>query len=134
MRLILLITSSEPKKINLISMEQTMTVSIGAKKENSQVIKFSGEFDKAGLSAVKGELNAAVKAFDGTHLVFDFGGLKFINSEGIGYLMELHGHLNKSDKKLAIAKPNAHVKDVFNAVGIGDVIPVCASVDACLSK
>ena len=115
-------------------MEQTMSISIGAKKDNHQVVKFSGEFDKAGLTAVKGELNAAVKAFEGTHLVFDFSNLKFINSEGIGYLMELHGHLTKTDKKLAIAKPNAHVADVFKAVGIGDILPICGSVDACLSK
>ncbi len=115
-------------------MNTTLEVKINTKTENYQVIKFIGEFDKAGYSAVKDALNAAVEAFDAKYLIFDFSGLKFINSEGIGYLMEVNGHLTKSDKKLSIIKANAHVMDVFSAIGLPEIIPVCDDIDACLKK
>ncbi|MBT4917514.1 STAS domain-containing protein [Candidatus Peregrinibacteria bacterium] len=90
--------------------------------ENYDVIKFSGEFDKAGHSDVKADLETLVKAFDKKILVFDFAGLKFINSEGIGYLMEIHAHLMKKDKKLVIVGMSAHVEDVFKTIGIQEII------------
>ena len=84
-----------------------------AKDEKYQLIKFEGEFDKPGHSSIKEELEKFIKGFNGVNIVFDFKKLKFINSEGIGYLMEIHTHLVKDDKQLVIIKLNAHVKDVF---------------------
>jgi len=113
-------------------MNQTLNISLDDKNESYQVVKFDGEFDKAGYSDIKDSLKVIVDAFKGKHLIFDFGNLKFINSEGIGYLMELNGHLVKDDKKLAIMKANAHVMDVFSAIGLPDILPVCGTIEACL--
>lgn len=101
---------------------------------NYQVVKFNGEFDKAGQTEVKEMLDDVVKNFTGSSLVFDFAALKFINSEGIGYLMEIHTHLINNDKKLVIVSLNAHVKDVFQAIGIGEIIPVFDDMDEFLAS
>ncbi|PIR54768.1 hypothetical protein COU74_03405 [Candidatus Peregrinibacteria bacterium CG10_big_fil_rev_8_21_14_0_10_36_19] len=113
-------------------MNQTLNISLEDKTENYQIVKFEGDFDKAGYSDIKDSLKATVDAFKGKYLIFDFSKLKFINSEGIGYLMELNGHLVKGDKKLAILKANAHVKDVFSAIGLPEIMPVCDTIEACL--
>jgi len=98
------------------------------------VVKFNGEFDKAGYEEVKDELGQLVNDFKGSTLVFDLGELKFINSEGIGYFMSVHTHLVTDGKKLVLVGPNAHVADVFNAIGIMEIMPIFNSVDEYLNK
>jgi len=99
-----------------------------------QIIKFVGEFDKAGHADVRDDLNSKVRAFDKRFLVFDFTELKFINSEGIGYLMEVHAHLLKQDKKLVIIGVNDHVKDVFETIGINEIVSIYDSLEDFLKK
>ena len=115
-------------------MEPNLKITIQDKQDNYQVIEFEGEFDKAGHSNIKEELVAVVKKFDGKALIFNFSRLKFINSEGIGYLMEIHAHLVKLDKRLVIVGLNPNVKDVFNAIGIHEIIPIYSNLDAFLNK
>ena len=98
------------------------------------VVKFNGEFDKAGYDEVKEELGKIVNDFNGTTLLFDLGELKFINSEGIGYFMSVHTHLVTAGKKLVLVGPNAHVADVFNAIGIMEIMPVLNSMNDYLNK
>ena len=116
-------------------MEPTLEIEIGEMPEGQkyQVIKFSGEFDKAGQTDIKKQLEDHVKNFPSVVLVFDFTALKFINSEGIGYLMEIHAHLVKGGKKLVIVGPPANIQDVFKAIGIQDVIPVYTDMQSFLN-
>lgn len=117
-------------------MEPTLKIEITEPKagESHQVVKFDGEFDKAGHSQVRDVLDKCVKGFTLKTLIFDFSNLKFINSEGIGYLMEIHTHLTQRDRQLVLVGPNAHVKDVFNTIGIAEIIPIKTTVDAFLKK
>ena len=89
---------------------------------------------KAGHSDINDELEGIVKGFEGKNLIFDFNRLKFINSEGIGYLMEIHTHLIKKDKKLVIVGLNSHVADVFKTIGINEIIPVYKDLGAFLNR
>ena len=115
-------------------MNKNLEIQLGAQDNDMkyQVIKFVGEFDKAGHSEIREQLDEAVKDFNGKILIFDFSGLKFINSEGIGYLMELHTHLLNRDMKLILVGLNAHVADVFKTIGIGEIIPTFDNVAAFL--
>ncbi|MFH1534291.1 MAG: STAS domain-containing protein [Nitrospirota bacterium] len=115
-------------------MQANLKISTSPLEDNNQVISFDGEFDKAGHSEISTELDDAVKAFQGTNLIFDFTRLKFINSEGIGYLMEIHTHLIKLDKKLIIVGLNSHVADVFRTIGISEIISVHDTLDDFLKK
>jgi anti-anti-sigma factor len=115
-------------------MQSNLNVSVSELKDGYQVITFDGEFDKAGHSNVSEVLDGAVKSFDGKNLIFDFSKLKFINSEGIGYLMEIHSHLVKKDKKLVIVGPNDHVDDVFKTIGITEIVPVFKNLDSFLNN
>lgn len=104
------------------------------KGQNYQVVKFMGEFDKAGHTEVREQLDNSVEDFKYKFLIFDFAGLKFINSEGIGYLMEIHTHLVQRDKQLVIIGLNSHVKDVFETIGIAEIIPIYEDLDEFLKR
>ncbi len=102
--------------------------------QNFQIVKFFGSFDKAGQSDVKEVVEKCVKDFALKSLVFDFAALDFINSEGIGYLMEMHTHLVQRDRRLVIVSVNNHVKDVFKTIGIAEIIPLFDDLADFLSK
>ncbi len=112
-------------------MKANLIVNIGEVNgdDRHQVFSFAGEFDKAGYSEVKENLNSAIEQFSLKHLVFDFSQLKFINSEGIGYLMEVHTHLVQRDMRLVVVGLNAHVKDVFEAIGMSEIISSFDNLD-----
>ncbi len=92
------------------------------------VAKFTGEFDKAGFSDVREELMGLISGFKGTRLVFDFTHVRFINSEGIGFLMEAHSNLKDTNQQLVIVGANAHVLDVFQTIGLSDLVPLYKSM------
>ena len=103
-------------------------------EKHYQSIDFNGDFDKAGYTEVRDQLNGAVKSFSGTSLIFNFTNLKFINSEGIGYLMEVHTHLVRADKQLVIIGANSHVQDVFGTIGIKEIISLYPDMESFLKR
>jgi anti-anti-sigma factor len=117
-------------------MKDLLTISADdpVKEGDYQVVKFIGEFDKVGHMGVRGDLDGIVKKFKSKTLVFDFSGLKFINSESIGYLMDIHNKLAKKDAELVLVGPDTHVKDVLKTIGIADVIPVYGTITAYKNK
>lgn len=99
-----------------------------------QIVKFDGAFDKAGYAEVKDRLDQFVENFSLQTLIFDFHNLKYINSEGIGYLMEVHTHLVQRSRKLVLIGPNVHVKDIFAAIGIIDIVPIFDELNSFLNS
>jgi len=99
-----------------------MEISPADEDKGYMLLLFAGEFDKIGYSEIDTELEALIDSLSVPTLIFDFHQLNFINSEGIGYLMEVHSRLMKADKQLVIVGARAHIRDVFDAIGIGEII------------
>ena len=109
-------------------MQSHLKMQIEDSTENYQIIKLEGEFDKLGHSEIKEDLEKTINNINVPSLIFDFKKLKFINSEGIGYLMEIHTHLIKKDLQLVIINLNSHVKDVFETIGLKEIIPIFSNI------
>lgn len=110
-------------------MKELLTLNVKQLDPKSQIIEFDGEFDKAGLNEIKSNLDTLVKEFLGANLIFDFSHLDFINSEGIGYLIEIHSYLINKEKRLIIVGLKNNVKDIFDTVGIEDIIDIYKSIN-----
>ena len=117
-------------------MPQTLQIKLNEPntEKDYQVVKFIGEFDKAGHLDIREQLDKLVQDFKFKNMVFDFTELKFINIESIGYLMEIHTHLVKREKALVLVGPDLHVKDVLKTIGISEVIPMYDTLEAYLNK
>lgn len=102
---------------------QNLQIAIAKPTDGYQVIEFSGAMDKAGLTANKPAIENLVQSYSLNYLIFDMTRLDFINSESIGFLMSIHSHLVKSGKKLVVISAKPNVKDVFQVIGLFDVIP-----------
>jgi len=103
-------------------------------EKSYQIVSFTGEFDKVGHMEVTPEIDKLVQNFNLKTLIFDFSGLKFINSESIGYMIDIQGRLAKTSKSFVLVGADQHVKDVLNAVGIAEIIPMHETLESYLGK
>lgn len=102
-------------------------------ERSAQVVRLDGEFDKLGLASVREQLDMVTQKFIGKRLIFDLTNLIFINSEGIGYLIGTYTHIANIGGTFYIAGAKAHVQDVFEALGLWNIVKHADSVDACYS-
>ena len=94
-----------------------------------QILNFKGEFDKAGFSEIKEKLDKVVDEFSKKTLIFDLTELKYINSEGIGYFMSIHTHFITRGRGLVIVGAKENIKDIFNAIGIGEIVKIYSDLN-----
>ncbi len=103
-------------------------------KENVLIFDFSGDMDKLALSEKKHEINDLINEFKGKSVVFDFTDLTYINSEAIGYLMQVNGFLLSVDKKFILVGVQKNVKDILEAIGIFEIIPAYPTIKEFLNS
>lgn len=93
-----------------------------------QVIEFSGELDSASLRDVEKKIFEFLPSFKHKFLLFDFTDLKFINSEGVGFVAVAQEKLKQLGKQLILFGSSRHVADVFDAVGFEKILPMFHSI------
>lgn len=116
-------------------MNQNLNLTVYPVKEgeNYLLVSFDGELDKAGHAEIHEQLEGIYQNLTVQKLVFDLSGLRFINSEGIGYLMEIHSHLVSKDQELVLLGCRDNIKDIFEAIGLFDIVRVYEDLDAFLA-
>ena len=67
-------------------------------------------------------------------VVFDLGGVNFVDSAGLGELVACHRSLDKLGGRLVLAAPRGKVRDLLELTRIGELLPVCATVDEALQR
>lgn len=99
-----------------------------------QIVEFHGDLDKAGLDENRAKLEKVIENFTGEHLIFDLSNLQYINSESIGFTMMIHSHLAKLGKSLIIVNAKPNVKDVFQVIGLFNVVPYYNSLNEAFTQ
>ncbi|MEK7171862.1 MAG: STAS domain-containing protein [Patescibacteria group bacterium] len=93
-----------------------------------QVVEFTGELDAASVRDAEKKIFDMLPNFKHKFLLFDFTGLKFINSEGVGFMASVHAKLMHAGKQLILFGVKDHVADTFQAVGFEKMMPVFHSI------
>lgn len=83
------------------------------------VIALSGRLDAAQCDKAQQFLDGA-----GTAGVFDFRGLEYISSAGLGVLLKAHKRLLASGGRLRLVNVNKHIYDIFRFSGFDNVFDV----------
>ena len=91
------------------------------------VVSLTGEVDAGTEREVRDALTS-VAAGGALRLVVDLAQVTFLASAGIGVLMEARRMLAAEGGSLALASPRGEVAQVLKLTGVGEVIPVAASV------
>ena len=83
------------------------------------VIALTGRLDAAQCNKAQEFLDAA-----GAPRVFDFRGLEYISSAGLGVLLKAHKRLLASGGRLRLVNVNNHIYDIFRFSGFDKVFDV----------
>jgi anti-anti-sigma factor len=83
------------------------------------VIVFSGRLDAAQCAKAQAFLDAAADPRE-----FDFGGLEYVSSAGLGVLLKAHKRLMGSGGRLRLVNVNNHIYDIFRYSGFDQLFEV----------
>ena len=83
-------------------------------------LKVSGRID----TNTSPELEAELKLDDVKEVVFDFSGVEYISSAGLRVLMAAQKAMMACGGRMAVANPNAMVRDVFDMTGMSGVFTI----------
>ena len=91
------------------------------------MVSVAGEID-AGTECALRDVLTSVLARGIRRVVVDLAGVAFLASSGIGVLMGAHKVLAAEGGSLVLAAPRGEVAQILSLTGVGEVIPVAASV------
>lgn len=82
-------------------------------------VAFRGRLDAAQCAKAQAFLDAAPAAAE-----FDFGGLEYISSAGLGVLLRAHKKAMAGGGKLRLVNVNHHIYDIFRYSGFDQLFEV----------
>jgi anti-anti-sigma factor len=82
-------------------------------------VVFTGRLDAAQCAKAEEFIDAA-----GSAIAFDFAGLEYISSAGLGLLLKKHKRLLASGARLRLINVNGHIFDIFRFSGFDQVFDV----------
>ena len=106
-------------------------IAIGSAPEGVHVIELVGELDLGTIPKLEPRLFKALRAHDA--VVMDLSRLSFIDSSGIGLLIEAHRAGNGRRKLHTIVSPGSQAARVFAIAGIDRVLRIFFDRDQAIS-
>jgi anti-sigma B factor antagonist len=97
------------------------------------VVSVAGELDASTEREFRDALTS-VLAPGVLRIVVDLAGVTFMASAGIGVLMGMRRVLADEGGSLALASPRGEVAQVLKLTGVGEVIPVAATVADAIAR
>lgn len=120
-------TPATPTKVSLNIHDPDTT-------NNYQEVELIGEIDRDSMVNFRENMEVFLSGFQGTNLVLNLEKLLFTNSEGIGYLSDIHNRFDIQNKHVFIIKASSRIMDIFLLVGLNQIIPCYQSIDELLKN
>lgn len=103
-------------------------IEVNKKEENGVVVfQFNGELDETNADKTFTSIYTEIGEFAGKKIIFNLGGLKYLNSKSIGYIADIYSNVEDNKGKMYICNCDEGVKDVLELVGITTIIPTVAT-------
>jgi anti-sigma B factor antagonist len=87
-------------------------------------VTFKGRLDTPGVDRVETRFVAAVVP-GGRHALVDLSQVEFVGSLGVRMFISVARSLRMKQARLVLISPQAQVREVFDHVSLGDMIPIC---------
>ncbi len=86
-------------------------------------LRIFGEFDMTGVLRVESELSQLLEAEEIDRFLLDLGGVDFVDSTGLGVIIDLDQRARRGEFELSIIPGPRHVQRVFEVTKLDDVLP-----------
>jgi len=104
-------------------------VNVNKKEENWILIfEFSWELDETNADKTFTSIYTEVWDFAGKKIIFNLGGLKYLNSKSIWYIADIYSNIEENEWQMYISNCDEWVKDVLELVWITTIIPTVDTV------
>jgi len=98
-------------------------------KDKSLYIKLEGEIDHHSAGDIRQAIDNTFEPTDCRWMIFDFGGVTFMDSSGIGMLIGRYKDAKKRGGTVAIAGMTPEISRIFAISGLAKIIDSYASID-----
>ena len=87
-------------------------------KDSMLVAELCGEIDHHVCDKIREDIDKELELYEVKHLVFDFKGVTFMDSSGIGVVLGRYKKLKKNGGTVTIRSANKLVKQILDRSGI----------------
>ena len=98
------------------------------------VVKINEEIDHHSCSVLKDKLDVAINLSKIDKLIFDFTGVNFMDSSGIGMIMGRYKSIQKNSGKVAITGLQPTVKKIVQMSGLHKILEEYDNLDTALNR
>jgi anti-sigma F factor antagonist len=88
------------------------------------VVRVAGELDLEAAAAFRRQVDEWVERTGARHVVLNLRRVTFIDSTGLGAILGRLRRARAAGGSLAVVRPAAPVRALFDAAGLGGVLPV----------
>ena len=91
-------------------------------KANDFVVYLEGELDHYKAEALRDIVDKTIADVKNQRIVFDMGGVSFMDSSGVGFLIGRYKHILTNGCVAAIRNPAPHIDKMLEMAGIYKII------------
>jgi len=98
-------------------------MNIAFKRKNDMVtVRFAGELDHHWAGSARRRMDAYLAGRKINKLVLDFGGLKFMDSAGIGMILSRYKQTKRDGTRMYVKNVNAQIDKILKISGIYRIV------------
>jgi len=98
------------------------------------VVKINEEIDHHSCNVLKDKLDVAINLSKIDKLIFDFTGVNFMDSSGIGMIMGRYKSIQRNSGKIAITGLQPTVKKIVQMSGLHKILEEYDNLDIAMNK
>ncbi|MDH7576255.1 MAG: anti-sigma F factor antagonist [Bacillota bacterium] len=98
------------------------------------IVRVYGEFDLRAADHCRRDIDQKLKTQGAKHILFNLGGVTFIDSSGLGVILGRYRKVKENGGKVAISNVPPRVTRILELSGITRLIPVYSSESAALKE
>lgn len=95
-----------------------------------KLVTLEGQLDESNVDNFAPKIYEIIEQLPASScLILDLEKLSYLNSKSIGYISDFYTQLLNKDSKLILAKPASNIRDIFNVVGLDQVIQLTQTLE-----
>jgi len=104
------------------------------KELNTLIVKINCELDHHTSDSLRRKVDSEIQRYMPRNVVFDFEGVRFMDSSGIGMVMGRYKNIKRYEGKAVMASLRPEIKRIFEMSGITKIIPQFTNVAKALES
>jgi len=104
------------------------------KQHDTLIVRVCGEFDLRAADYCRRDIDQKLKTQGAKHILFNLGGVTFIDSSGLGVILGRYRKVTENGGKVAISNVPPRVTRILELSGITRLIPVYANESLALKE